>query len=614
MDCDHSESALFRSLAVLLGAAAFLVTCSGYALQFGAPPEPGTAVSILKISACLTNIVILFAAYALAFAVASKVSTALLFVSPIYIVLGLSTIAKLRYMHSPVSPLDLLFLGEFLPFFRQFFGVGVTAASVGGLVAWVLVLVALRKTTPIRMLRAHRMAVGAVSLAVLLAIPANGWFPTKQGKRINRLIGGPQFHLNDTADLTRSSGFLLTFLAEIPASFVTVPPDYSPETVAAALRRFRGHGVAPAAPGRGKQVNLIICMVESFMYPEDLGWRYSADPIPKIRELRKTGIGGYGIVPGKYGGSSNSEFEVLTGMSMAFLPERSIPYRQFVTRPIPSLPAALKRSGYRTVAVQADPREFFNREKVYGLLGFDEMFWLHEAPDIERSPDGFWPSDEAVVDTVIRASRKAGPFFIFAFPSSTHSPYHRGIYRDSNLGVLDPLHGYAAKEVKEYVNTLRTTDRAIGRLVKHFRGRPEPTMIVVIGDHLPPLSDASLGSFNARLARLPKTERELKSRSVPLLVWANFDLPREETNMSTNALASYLLEKMSIPSMGFLGKTGAVHRRLPILSDGSIGDANGSLWDRDSLPLEERMLLGDYHTLQYDLLIGKRYALRSIVE
>jgi hypothetical protein len=38
--------------------------------------------------------------------------------------------------------------------------------------------------------------------------------------------------------------------------------------------------------------------------------------------------------------------------------------------------------------------------------------------------------------------------------------------------------------------------------------------------------------------------------------------------------------------------------------------ADGKLWDLNSLPAAERSLLDDYRLLQYDLLLGKRYAAR----
>lgn len=598
-----------RPLSLLLLAAAILVTGSDLALQFHDVSIPGIRENVIQKNAWASEIAILFAFLALAFALTLRVAAALLLVTPLFAVLGLSTMAKLKYMHSPVVPLDLLSLREFLPFFRPFFGDVVLAASAAGFVAWIVSLLALRKTAPRRIRPLHRRAVGALSLAFLAATPLLVYF--FPGLDLERRIGAPAVWTTGQQESIRTSGFLLSFLSEIPASFVDAPSGYSPETVTSALGRYPGFDAPPAGPAGGKRVNLIVYMVESLMDPQDLGWRYSSDPIPNLRGLIRTGTGGTCVVPGHHNGSSDSEFEVLTGMTNTFLPDRSLAYRQFVRDGTPSLAALLKRHGYRTFAVQADPKAFYNRASAYPKLGFDEVYWLKEDPGAERAANRFWPSDNAVVDAVIRASREKRPFFAFAFPSSTHSPYNLGLYKNAGLEVLDPPPGEAAAEVKEYVNLLRDADRAIGRLVEHFRGRPEPTVIAVVGDHLPPLSDAALERFDAEPENQPESERDRKHRSVPLLVWANFDIPREGVRLSMNALPSYLLERIGISPRGFLAVSDAVRLRFPIFSESRVQGIDGSLKEPDSLQGEEKVLADDYQLIQYDLLIGKRYAIRK---
>ena len=356
-------------------------------------------------------------------------------------------------------------------------------------------------------------------------------------------------------------------------------------------------------------MNLILYVVESFMDPDDLGLHYTSDPIPNVHALRKKQVGGYGIVPELFGGSANTEFEVLTGMTMAFLPAGSLPFRQFIRHPLPSLPRALGDLGFATTAVQADAKYYYNREQVYDLLGFQHVVWLNDVPGVERAARPGWPSDQAVVAAVIAASRGPHPFFVFAFPSSTHSPYTSGVYRDSDLDVLDPPASDRVGELKEYINTIRVADQAIGTLIQHFSRQPDSTIIAIIGDHVAPLSADALGPFFAQLTGLPEVERARRMRRVPLLVWANFGLPREDSELSINALPSYLLARMGIHPSGFLGVTDDVRLRIPVVGSYLQGPV-GEVWGWDSLPVPERALLDDYRLLQYDLLLGKQYALR----
>ncbi len=356
-------------------------------------------------------------------------------------------------------------------------------------------------------------------------------------------------------------------------------------------------------------MNLIVYVIESLMDPSDLGWHYTSEPLPYLRALAIESISGYGIVPEEFGGSANTEFELLTGMTRSFLPEGSLPYRQYLRRPIPSLPRLLNSLGYVTKAIQADPKYYYDRERVYKLLDFQSKLWLRGLPGIPagRSPA---PPDSVVVQTIIQASQANRPFFIFAFPSSTHAPYNVGVYQSSDLDVFDQVSKEVRAEVKEYINALREADRAVGTLVEYFRARPDSTIIAIVGDHLPPLTKPSLEAFFRNLASLPPAERARRLHRVPLIVWANFHLAPAQDELSMNALPSFLLEKMGAQPRGFLGVTDAVRRELPVIGR-YTRSADGHILDRDSLPRDARVLLDDYRLLEYDLLLGEQYALRD---
>jgi phosphoglycerol transferase MdoB-like AlkP superfamily enzyme len=612
-------------LTVLLASAVVLVSCADLAFQWRwvTAVEDGLRVDIIRTNAWATNVLILFSAYALVFAVTSRVATGLLVVSPLYATLGLATLAKIKYMHSAVQPFDLIRVPEFLPLFRSFFGTGGLVATVSALGIWIGALVAVRRIEPCRMSAVRCWSIGLLSIAVLLAVPVI--FPVANSlpsaNVLLRPFGVPnalllRFGAPDSQhqEKARRNGFLLSFLSQVPAAFVSTPPNYSPAAVASTLSKYWRPDIIGPEGSRGGRVNLIVYLVESFMDPDGLGLHYTSDPIPNFRALHKTHISGHGIVPERFGGSANTEFEVLTGMTMSFLPEGSLPYRQYLRHPIPSLPRALSSLGYATIAIQADPKYYFDRERVYDLLGFDKVVWLNadEVPDVERAARGRWTSDMAIVEAVIQASQGARPFFAFAFPSSTHSPYNVGTYRESDLDVLDLPSSDKVGEVKEYINALRVADRAIGTLIQYFRGQPDPTIIAIFGDHLPPLSEHALQTFSRNLSGMSKAEQARMTHRVPLLVWANFDLPREEKELSINALPSYLLEKMQIPPPGFLVVTDAVRLKVPVLAS-YVQGADGNMWDRDSLPGEERAVVEDYRLLQYDLLLGKQYSLRDSV-
>jgi hypothetical protein len=137
-------------------------------------------------------------------------------------------------------------------------------------------------------------------------------------------------------------------------------------------------------------------------------------------------------------------------------------------------------------------------------------------------------------------------------------------------------------------------------MVDYFRRRPEPTIVVVLGDHLPPLSERALRPYFARLAALPEAERARLTRRVPLLVWSNRHLPREELEVSTSLLPSYLLRQMGVPPSGLFAVTDRVRQTLPVLPARASNGGGQSL---------EEALVEDYRMVQYDLLLGRQFGL-----
>jgi phosphoglycerol transferase MdoB-like AlkP superfamily enzyme len=586
-------------LAILLVAAAVLASAGDLAFEWGGSSSTAIRLKeeVIEPASWAWTTLILFSASAGVFALTRRVTTALLLVSPLYIVLGLASLAKIEYMHSGVQPLDLLKIPEFLPLFRSFFGTGAVVMIAAALLLWIGALVAARRFPPSVMSPWRRWGTGLLALGFLVAV-FTGFYQSETNLSVKTLLlrlGAPNSQHREQA---RLHGFLLSFLSQLPAASVTTPPNYSAATIASVMGRYPAPDSGAAPPGTvpaNPRVNLVIYLIESFMDPNDLGYHYTADPIPNFRALSRTHSSGFAYVPERFGGSANTEFELLTGMTRRFLPDGSVAYRQYLRQPIPSLPRTLNSLGYATTAIQADPKYYYDRERVYDLLGFQRTVWLHSAPGVEHAARGAWPADMAVVRSVIEASRAGRPFFAFAFPSSTHSPYHFGVYEQSGLTLRDPPAGDAAGEVKEYVNAVRVADQALGALIEYFQHRPEPTIIAVLGDHLPPLSKDAYRILLSSLPSLPQAEQARRTHQVPLLVWSNFELPREAVQLSTSALPSYLLTRMGIPLSGFLAVTDAVRRRVPVLTGYDGG--------------EERMLLEDYRLVQHDLLFGHQYLL-----
>lgn len=144
--------------------------------------------------------------------------------------------------------------------------------------------------------------------------------------------------------------------------------------------------------------NIVVVMNESFSdlttYLE--GYETSTDPMPYVRSLMKHGdvVSGTCAVSSDMGtGTANSEFEFLTGNSMAYF-KGNTPYVQFIDAETPSLASLLAGRGYSTMAMHAYERAGYNRVKVYDRLGFETYQGIEDF-DVDLDYARGYPTDEA---------------------------------------------------------------------------------------------------------------------------------------------------------------------------------------------------------------------------
>ena len=98
--------------------------------------------------------------------------------------------------------------------------------------------------------------------------------------------------------------------------------------------------------------------------------------------------------------TSNSEFEFLTGDSVAMLPSNSIAYQFNVRWNTWSMVSTVRAQGYRAVAMHPYPGENWNRKTCYANMGFDE-FWTGTFEGSEQLR--YYTSDQGDFEKVIQA-------------------------------------------------------------------------------------------------------------------------------------------------------------------------------------------------------------------
>ena len=122
-------------------------------------------------------------------------------------------------------------------------------------------------------------------------------------------------------------GFVYGFSTSVVGRGMDKPDDYSKETIDA-IETLVDSSKEETTVSAGKEPNIICILLESFIDPYDVNFlQMSEDPIPTFHSLEQNFTTGYLTVPVVGAGTANTEFEVLTGMSMQYFGTGEYPYK-----------------------------------------------------------------------------------------------------------------------------------------------------------------------------------------------------------------------------------------------------------------------------------------------
>ncbi|WP_223789994.1 LTA synthase family protein [Marinicella meishanensis] len=421
------------------------------------------------------------------------------------------------------------------------------------------------------------------------------------------------------------NGFLFsTYYTALVRRSMQMPDGYDQARIEGLLSRRP----ADASSAVSRRPDVIIFFIEAFADPQSVQIQTNQDPIQHFRHRAAEGVAGMVISPEQGGRSANPEFELLTGLSMRFMPDKAIPYMDQLDQPTPSLAREFKRQGYTTTALHVASLDFFNYKKVYPLLGFDHIRTLWQQPGVAMDPAGRYPSEMALVETIIATTEAHDePQFIFSFPNATHGFWTYDAYDDGVIAVQGNYAKDDAEVLKTYLNALHAADQAIEHLISHYQQSDQPAVILVLGDHQPGLpvfrqqlaidylqridrtKDLSTGPllrkfFRRKFKRGDPHEpafQEMyrKSHQVPYLLWRNFDPDPQVVDSSMFLLGSQLLAAAQVESSSL----------YQLLSD--INAIKPPIHKRTVLTEPGRSLMTELELLQYDIMAGERYFMSS---
>lgn len=399
----------------------------------------------------------------------------------------------------------------------------------------------------------------------------------------------------DTA-LTRSfhqEGMVLSYLKSVINTRIKEPEGYSRELLDSFLSEYEG---AHRSDKEDVQpTRIIMVMNEAFSDLRTVGLNPVIDVMPFIDSLDENTVEGSLFVSVFGGGTCNTEFEALTGNTLAFLGAGAYPYTENVTKPLFSLAAYFQNHGYMTEAFHANEADNWNRNMVYPNIGFEAF---HSIIDYEA--EGYVvnlhdnPADISDYHYIEAVENKNAdrPRFLFNVTMQNHSPYERWLDVERAETVAE--NGSSLyMDTQVYLSLVKASDDEVRQLVETYRDSDEPTMIIFFGDHQPGLPGIAVNEIYTAL------NANIDLYKSKFFIWTNYDTQEwHNAGISANYLPWLILERGNFPMPPYIQMLGELYEHYPIISSQGVMDIDGNIYD-SVVEVMDDPLIRKYQYIQY---------------
>ncbi|MDD6042286.1 MAG: sulfatase-like hydrolase/transferase [Eubacteriaceae bacterium] len=283
--------------------------------------------------------------------------------------------------------------------------------------------------------------------------------------------------------------------------------------------------------------NILFLQLESFVDPELFNHiTLSKDPVPYFRSLLENYSSGKLRVPACGAGTANTEFEVMTGISVKFFGPGEYPFKSVLKEtPAESAAADLKAMGFSTHAIHNHRALFYNRNKVFNNIGFDTFTSLEYMSDVPKTPKN-WAKDNILVKQITEAMKSTeGKDYIYTISVQGHGKYpEEQLISNPAIKVTYAPSEEIKNKYEYYVNQIYEMDQFLKSLTKALEKCGEDVVLVIYGDHIPAL-DVSEDSYD-----------EKNLYTTQYVIWDNFGMEKKDKNLTTYQLTAEVFDRLDI--------------------------------------------------------------------
>lgn len=433
-------------------------------------------------------------------------------------------------------------------------------------------------------------------------------------------------------------GFAFNFFCNTKYLYMSQPNNYNPDKIKDYVSSVVDNGdsseTTPADDDYTKP-NIICIMNESL---SDLGvlgnLTTNEDYMPFMHSLTENTIKGNLYVPVIGSGTSNTEFEFITGHSTAFLPSGSNAYMLYIKNPIASIVSTLEAQRYSSFALHPYYAEGWNRTNVYNYLGFNNFMSLEDIIDVSfmreyqsngSNPDflqslidQYYPGSNMLIRQYVSDSYDyrlliedyenrdtSVPYFAFNVTMQNHGGYTTSCVNfDECIYATSVSKNY--NKANKYLSLVKASDDAFKELIEYFSNVDEPTVICMFGDHQPSIETDFIAEVMGvdSLSSLTPEQEQLR-HVTPFFIWANYDIEEKQIDkLSANYLSSLVLETAGVKLTEYNKYLLKLSETLPVIDTvGYIDNENNYYKWSDVSPYSH--LLEEYENIQYNSIFDQ---------
>lgn len=407
----------------------------------------------------------------------------------------------------------------------------------------------------------------------------------------------------------RENGFVNGYISNISNDVMVMPEGYSKESVQAIMEKYQVQADTfniQSKYDNFQDISVVYILSESLSNPQRVnGVEIEENPLPFISDPKGKSLQGLMVSPVYGGTTANTEFEVLTGLSMKYLASGSIiPFKSIIPE-FEKFPGIVKDylrdNPYgKAISLHSYNDKLFKRPEVYEKLGFDQCYF--DADMIHQDPlfDSTYISDKSTFNDALAYLSQDGSQFMNVVTMQNHSPF-TDKYDALYPGVSVETDPNLEESLAAYTQGIHYSDQAIEEFIQAVSQMDKKVMVVYYGDHLP-------GLYNSLL---DENKDPFDLYTTDFFIYKNFDqghrqMAKEQvvSASSLNAL-THLYAGVELSPLHILNLK--INQQAVGGSALNYKTKEGTQQYLDLSP-ELQSMIEEYKMIQYDILVGENYS------